>query len=419
MAATRPAHTRGPRLKTVQLREDWHAPSRSPLKVDREKGIIHRIKVCGWESLNSTNGLKRRYLPEAGRNALHLYEGAKAYSNHPPHGRPEQTRVNDDALGIWHDPVWESDGVYADLHYLKSHPMAERVCEDAERGLGVFGASHNADGMGDTQGGEFVISNIIELRSVDVVTDPATVKNLWEGRKIKVKIADHLLEHVLPKLDLDRAKRLKTLCEAMGDGKTMEPGSDAKDHKDHLYNAMRACEEQGDDNMAGKIHSLMKPDKKEENAAADVEGDAQAGSQGLDDAEDGTMKNKEKDVEEDSDELRGKNQKGQMRAMFAKDGGGSGEESRRRKPPAAGVAVLTEARAKALCKLAGLAPTVDILESVVGTPEAQAINILALLKGGTQDKKNAPRSQGQGRTITEGREAFPKTAAEQAVRLLS
>lgn len=171
-----------PRIVTRILSEDY-VRSPGPLRVDRENGIIYGVKICGWDSSNN-----RRYLPEAGRSAVHLYEGAKVFTDHPDRN-PLETRKDGDAFGLCRKVEWKPDGVFCQLHYFKSHPLAERIIEDCERGLGIFGMSHNAQGEGSTDAnGIFVVSKITDVRSVDLVTDAATVKNLWESRKMATKL---------------------------------------------------------------------------------------------------------------------------------------------------------------------------------------------------------------------------------------
>lgn len=188
------------------------------LQVDRQAGVIKNVKVLGWVSEN-----KRRYLPEAGRMALSLYEGVKVYCNHP--SRPNQTRTTDDAFGKLQNARWTPEGVYADLLYFKSHPMADRVCEDAERGLAVFGLSHNADGDTSTDPvtGETIVHKILEVRSVDLVTDPATVSSLAESKGLhimgKITFAKFLECRNLPEL---ARKRLREEMDAGMVPDTME-----------------------------------------------------------------------------------------------------------------------------------------------------------------------------------------------------
>jgi hypothetical protein len=95
----------------------------------------------------------------------------------------------------------EGKGLFADLEYLKTHPMAARVCEAAESMPEAFGMSHNAEGEGEkNKDGVFVVSRITEVRHVDLVADPATTKSLSEGvlpmssRSIRTKKAHRMSE---------------------------------------------------------------------------------------------------------------------------------------------------------------------------------------------------------------------------------
>lgn len=174
-----------PRHCTRTLRE-WSAASASgsPLKVDRQRGVIYGVKVQGLRSRNShgvrsVNGTD--YTRECLERALSLYEGVDVLENHDP---KNANRSPADTFGKLKNVRLESDGIRADLHYLKSHPLADRVCEDVERGLGVYGLSHHAisdrDRI-DRKAGRLVIENIVAVRSVDLVRNPATNKNLWES----------------------------------------------------------------------------------------------------------------------------------------------------------------------------------------------------------------------------------------------
>jgi hypothetical protein len=78
----------------------------------------------------------------------------------------------------------ESDGLYGDLHFLKSHPMAEQVCEIAWRNQSQMGFSHNAvvrESRDRSRGGEVVFEAIERVRSVDVVCSPATTSGIFES----------------------------------------------------------------------------------------------------------------------------------------------------------------------------------------------------------------------------------------------
>lgn len=152
----------------------------SASKVDREAGIIYDVRLAGLESKNG-----RTYTPEAYKKSLKLYEGKPCNVNHVKEG--EQVAA-EDRFGTWRNVRWSDSpaGLIANLHYLKSHPLAERVCEAAERPdlSTAFGCSHNAY-SGDSRpgaNGNVIIESIAEVKSVDLVADPATVNGLFESQ---------------------------------------------------------------------------------------------------------------------------------------------------------------------------------------------------------------------------------------------
>lgn len=148
----------------------------SSRRVDRKAGVIRGVKVLGRFSDNN-----REYTPEAMRRAIPLYEGASVRTDHP--AKPTEERKAREVFGWLRNVRVEDGSLWADLHYLKSHPMAESICETAERNPELMGLSHNADGRGEDVGGRFVVSEIVQVRSVDLVTDPATVNGLFESQR--------------------------------------------------------------------------------------------------------------------------------------------------------------------------------------------------------------------------------------------
>jgi hypothetical protein len=151
--------------------------SSNRMVVDRENGIIRGVKVLG---LISDNG--RQYLPSAVKAAQKMYEGVKVNIDHPAHA--DDSRSATDRFGkLINIHFVEGEGLYGDLEFLTTHPMAARICEAAERMPDAFGLSHNAQGEGDEKDGIFIVSKIVEVRHVDVVADPATTKSLSESIK--------------------------------------------------------------------------------------------------------------------------------------------------------------------------------------------------------------------------------------------
>ena len=146
------------------------------LAIDKDRGIIRGVRILGRISLN-----KREYTPEAVRKGRDLYEGRPVnLDHHEASGRDGQRSVAS-RFG-WLQNVHEAnDGLEGDLHYLRAHPLAAQVIETAERNPRMFGLSHNADGRTSRRNGKIFVEEIIGVRSVDLVADPATTKSLFES----------------------------------------------------------------------------------------------------------------------------------------------------------------------------------------------------------------------------------------------
>lgn len=196
----------------IQLREDIHRGK--PERVDRENGIIYGVRVCGNVSENG-----RRYLQEALIAAIPLYEGRSVRIDHPakPQDNRPVTSIFGKLVNVREDK--ERGGLQADLHFVKSHDLAEFVCEVAERMSDQLGLSHNAEGDGVDRDGTFIVNKIHEIRSVDIVADPATTKGLFESRQ-PMNFKESLQK--LAKKDKNLAKWLKEEGEAMLDMPGME-----------------------------------------------------------------------------------------------------------------------------------------------------------------------------------------------------
>lgn len=179
-----------PNRRTSRTLVEWSAsaPAGAPLVVDRARGVIENVKVLGFKSRNN-HGLQEaengtEYTRECCERAVPLYEGADVLVDHAT--RRTEARGSADIFGQLRNVRLAEDGIRADLHFLKSHPLAERVCEDVERSLGVYGLSHDASAgreRFDRQNKRLVIESIAAVRSVDLVRKPATNRNLWESHE--------------------------------------------------------------------------------------------------------------------------------------------------------------------------------------------------------------------------------------------
>lgn len=171
------------RVRRFRLAEDSRGGQ--PNRVNREAGVIVGVKICGLESPNGVPGLPqikgRRYLLEALKAAIPLYEGCAVNANHLLDG-DDQVQIEDGFGELRNVRVTEL-GLFGDLHFLRSHPMAERVCEAAERMPRQFGLSPHHLVDGEPRGEFFVVSKIEEVFSVDLVRTPATTKGLFEEKE--------------------------------------------------------------------------------------------------------------------------------------------------------------------------------------------------------------------------------------------
>lgn len=160
---------------------------RGGLKVDREKNTIYGVKILGFRSSNN-----RYYTPSAVKRARPLYEGVLVNCDHPE-GKPDQPRSVRDRIGkLVNVRFVEGKGLYADLVYNPGHEMAESLVAAAlNPNLNdTMGLSHNAQGQGDRDAnGVLVVSEITEVRHVDLVADAATTMSLKEGFSMSVRKA--------------------------------------------------------------------------------------------------------------------------------------------------------------------------------------------------------------------------------------
>lgn len=162
--------------KTTTLLEIAYGDS--PRQVDRQAGVIHGVKILGAVSRNG-----RTYSEAAMMRAVTLYENATVNIDHPQRGGPLGQRGLAEGFGELKNVVKKDGGVYGDLYFVKSHPMAEQVCERAERFPHKLGLSHNAEGVVSARDGRMIVEDIQCVRSVDIVGCPATSDGLFESHQ--------------------------------------------------------------------------------------------------------------------------------------------------------------------------------------------------------------------------------------------
>lgn len=255
-----------PSCKSVKLLETVLSESLSKDAVDREAGVIRGVRVLGRISQNG-----REYSDKAMDDAKRVYEGLTVKFDH---NRKGDERKFVESFGNLQNMVKKPDGVYGDLHFKKAHPMAELVCESAERFSKDFGLSHDADGSLVKRGGKMIVESIQKARSVDIVNDPATNAGLFESieepsmKKITTNLKT-IFESYKPKpgqSGADKFKRVQTLLEMEGGDSAMmtapvdmmPPEDDAEADPDEMLNEAIAAAISGVSldttlDLAGKI----------------------------------------------------------------------------------------------------------------------------------------------------------------------
>lgn len=158
-----------------QVRTDFvESAFSAPREIDEAAHVIKGVKVLGSDSRNG-----RVYSEAAMARAQGLYEGVNVNIDHPDSAG--KTRGVMESVGVLKNVRLQDKALFADFHYLESHPHTATIIERAKRFPNNFGLSHNAEGKATRKGSKLIVESIDRVRSVDLVTDPATNVGLFEG----------------------------------------------------------------------------------------------------------------------------------------------------------------------------------------------------------------------------------------------
>jgi hypothetical protein len=146
-------------------------------KFDKDNLVIENVKILG---VTSRNG--RRYPVEAQKTAVSIFEGAKAYLNHPTAQNLGEARDVRDLIGQHRNVRVQGDASYSDLHLLDNPTVRDYVVPVAEKAPHLIGNSivvrarmkKAEDGIPEAQ-------EILACRSIDIVSEPATTNGLYES----------------------------------------------------------------------------------------------------------------------------------------------------------------------------------------------------------------------------------------------
>ena len=153
--------------------------------VDAEAGIVRGVKLLGLRSGNrNPDGSVGRVYDTVGvqESAAKLFPGARVFIDHPDN--PGQTRRYADAFGVVENHRFvPGKGHFGDLRYNTSHRLAAQFAEDVKkfpRGLGFSINAAIRPAKSKAPDGAMVVESLEFLRSVDVVTRPATAVGVFE-----------------------------------------------------------------------------------------------------------------------------------------------------------------------------------------------------------------------------------------------
>jgi len=172
-------------------------------RVDREAGVIRNVKILGRVSKNG-----RIYSRPAMKDAAKLYEGIRVNIDHPPRHDPERERSFSDTIGQIRNVRIEDDSIRGDIHYNRSHAMADALAESAERFSNTLGLSHNAKGETRQADGQAVVEAVTRVLSVDIVGIPATSSGLFESSILEEEDSQRDESELLPEEFVSRLKSL-------------------------------------------------------------------------------------------------------------------------------------------------------------------------------------------------------------------
>lgn len=189
----------------------------SEVEIDHDNLILKNVVVLGPVSTN-----RRKYSVETQQKALPLFEGIRAYVNHPKMNEMNEPRDMRDLVGEHKNIRMVGDRTVSDLHLLDNATVRDVVLPVAESKPHLVGNSIVARGkMVKEKDGTDNVEEILAVRSVDIVTEPATTKSLFaEGRQLLSTEED---EMELKSLTLETLKKERPdLFEAVSAALTAE-----------------------------------------------------------------------------------------------------------------------------------------------------------------------------------------------------
>jgi hypothetical protein len=147
-----------------------------------DSAIIRGIVVLSRYSLN-----RREYPDRVQESAVPIFEGAKAYIDHLPDGQEDNARGVRDLIGTYRNLRFDKEAhkTIADLHLSLTGDVKEHILPHAKANPNIMGCSIVAAGVINKEG---VVQKITACRSIDLVSEPATTKGLFEQHNHRTEL---------------------------------------------------------------------------------------------------------------------------------------------------------------------------------------------------------------------------------------
>jgi hypothetical protein len=193
--------------------------------VDEAAGLIRNVALCGLVSENDRDYPAAVHARDHGK-----YDGAKVFFDHTDERTGRKFR---DWVGVVRAPRAAATGSFGTLELFKSDPNVPKLLEAAKKCPDKFGMSHVAMCKTRRENGRDVVESIDAVESVDIVTDPATVKGLFRheskgGRAVPTTIKEYV-DRLAPRLGAKRLLRAARLTEDDLGGMPMDPAAPPPD----------------------------------------------------------------------------------------------------------------------------------------------------------------------------------------------
>lgn len=183
--------------QTFFLVAETQEEAKAKITVNRETGLVTGLKALGHESKNGD------FYPESFMvSNLNHYNGLEVYYKHGPlgtkkdvlesHGVTQNARVDKTAEGF--------PEIRVDVQFYKSDPAAMKLVDILEHHPHSLGFSHNMRIWWDETGKGRVAKRVEKGRSLDLVENPATMKDVLGANDTMPEITLEILESTAPDL---------------------------------------------------------------------------------------------------------------------------------------------------------------------------------------------------------------------------